>query len=327
MKSVKYLVFSIFVLAGCISIGPTARIEFTAPDAYPEGVAYDSAQNVYYISSARLATIGKVSPDGMYNALYTDSNMKSTYGMKIHPDGKRLFVCVGDANYSKYTSPDTRKKMCRLVSIDLASGRKLSDIDLSALVPGKHFPNDLVFDDKGNAYMTDSYANAIYKITADGKASVFAKDKQFETEGIGINGIVYNPAGFLLVDNTNKGQLFKIDINNPQNVQKVKIDQYFLGADGLYLNDVNKLTMVVNGGNDKIYQLKTEDNWQSAKLAATTLIADRFTYPSTATRNGKDMWIINARFNEHMDSNSVPTKIFAIQKAVFKPVPPPPKNQ
>ena len=316
----KYIIISL-LLTGCISVGPTARITFDAPDAYPEGIAYDRASDAYYVSSMRNGTIGKVSRQGIYTPLHVDSSLKSTYGMKVHPDGKRLFVCVGDANYSKFTSPDTRRKMARLISIDLATGRRLSDVDVSGLVPGKHFPNDITFDDKGNTYMTDSYAHAIYKITADGKASVFAKDKQFETEGIGINGIVYHPGGFLLVDNSNTGRIYKVDINNPQNVQKVGIDQYFLGGDGLLLNDNNKLTIVVNGGNDKIFQLTTEDNWQTAKLSATTLIVDRFTYPATAALSGDEIWIMNAKTNELMDSNAIPSKKFAIQRAVLKPVP------
>jgi uncharacterized protein YqcC (DUF446 family) len=78
--------------------------------------------------------------------------------------------------------------------------------------------------------------------------------------------------------------------------------------------------MVVNGGNDKIFRLESTDNWQSARLAATTLAADRFTYPATATRHQNTTWIMNARFNELLDSNMVPATRFAIQKAVLKPV-------
>ncbi|MGV3704777.1 MAG: hypothetical protein ACO1NU_05305 [Arcticibacter sp.] len=206
--------------------------------------------------------------------------------------------------------------MARLISIDLATGQRLSDVDLSGLVPGKHFSNDLTFGDNGNIYLTDSYAHAIYKITPQGEASVFAKDKKFETEDIGVNGIVYHPAGFLLVDNSNTGQVYKVDIKNPSDVQKVETDQYLLGADGLLLNSSERLTIVVNGGNDKIYQLESTDNWKSARLAATTLIADRFTYPATATKKGEEVWIMNARFNELLDSNAVPAKRFAIQHGV-----------
>ena len=77
--------------------------------------------------------------------------------------------------------------------------------------------------------------------------------------------------------------------------------------------------MVVNGGIDKIYKLSSTDNWASAKVVASTMIEDRFTYPSTATLNGKQVWVMNAQLNQLIDSNSVPVKKFAIQQAVFKP--------
>ena len=321
MRPLATLFAGMIVTIGCISIEPTTRIEFSAPDSYPEGIAYDSIQHTYYVSSARTGTIGKVSPQGAYQPLHVDSTVKSTYGMKIHPDGKRLFVCVSDANYSRYTSPDTRKKMARLISIDLATGKRLSDIDLSDLIPGEHFANDLTFDNDGNAYITDSYAHAVYRVSPDGRASVFSKSPLFVTEGIGLNGIVFHPDGYLIADNSNTGQLYKIDIKDPTNVQKIKTEQYFLGADGLVLDDPNHLTVVVNGGNDKIYKLETDDNWQSAVMTGTTLIADRFTYPATATRHMNEIWVMNAKFNELVDSNAVPSKTFAIQKAVFKPLP------
>jgi sugar lactone lactonase YvrE len=315
-----FLLIMLF-LFGCIAIKPTQRIEFEALDAYPEGIAYDSTRQTYYVSSARLGNIGKVSPAGTYSVLLADTGFKSTYGMKLNPAGNQLYVCVGDANYSKYTDSVTRKKMARLVVVDLASGKKINDIDLSKLLPGKHFPNDMTFDDKGNCYITDSYAHAIYKITGDGQASVFAKDLMFVTEEIGLNGIVYHSKGFLIADNTSTGSLYKIDINDPSRVTKIKINQFFIGGDGLLLTDANDLVMVVNGLNDKIYKLTTNSNWDSAEIKATTLIADRFSYPATATKAGEDVWIMNAKFNELNDSNSVPSKTFAIQRVSFKPIP------
>jgi sugar lactone lactonase YvrE len=323
MKAYKYIAIGLLIAAGCkvIQPNPTARISFTDEDSHPEGIAFDSLENVYYVSSARLGKIGKVSPTGAYMQFYSETGLKSSYGMKIHPNGRELYVCIGDANYSKFTSPDTRTKMARLVVLDLKNGRKLRDIDLSALKPGKHFPNDLAFDPQGNAYITDSFSHVIYKVDANGKATVFASDPRFVTEGIGLNGIVYHRAGFLIVDNSATGMLYKVSINKPSDIQPVKVDQFFMGADGLLLNSRDKLTVVVNGGNDKIFQLESSDNWASAKLSGTTLAADRFTYPSTATMANNEVWVMNARFNELLDSNAVPVKQFAIQKAVFKPVP------
>jgi DNA-binding beta-propeller fold protein YncE len=322
MKILRYIAISALAVTTIAATRPepSPRIEFDALESYPEGIAFDKAANQYYVSSARLGHIGKVSPQGTYSVLHADSTLKSTYGLKIHPDGKRLFACVSDANYSKYTNPATRMKMARLISVDLKTGKRKSDIDLALLIPGKHFANDLSFDPQGNAYITDSFAGAVYKVDPTGKASIFAKDEMFKTEGVGLNGIVYHPSGYLIVDNSSKGQLFKIELKDPKKVTRVAIDQYFVGADGLLLNDNNTLTLVVNGGTDKIFQLSSSDNWQSAKVTASTLVSDRFTYPATATQNGKDIWVMNAQFNQLVDSNSVPVKKFAIQQVVYKPL-------
>lgn len=317
----RYLIIITLFLSGCLAVKPSERLEFEAADLYPEGVAFDPAKQVYYVSSMRTGAIGKVDLNGKYTVLFSEDGLKSSYGLKIHPDGKHLVACISDANYSKFTSPDTRKKMIRLISIDLSTGKKVQDIDLSSLTPGKHFGNDIAFDKDQNIYMTDSYSNVIYKIDASWKPTVFAKDKIFETEGFGLNGIVVHQDGFLLVASSNKGRIFKVDLTDPSKISKVEIEQYFLGADGMVLENSNDLIVVVNGGNDKIFRLTTQDNWASARLSGTTLIVDRFTYPATVTMRGKDLWIMNAKTNELMDSTSIPARIFAIQKAVLKPVP------
>ena len=320
MKKLLYC----FLLAGCAAAvpeQPTARIEFTAPESYPEGIAYDSISDVFIVSSARLGTLGKVTPGGTYTQLIEDATFKSSYGIKLHPDGKRVFACVGDANYSKFTAPATRKKMARLVAVDLLTGKKTADIDLSGLVPGEHFANDLAFDSSHNSYITDSFANVIYKVTPQGTPSLFADSPIFKTKGIGLNGIACHPDGYLLVISSGTGALYKVDMKDPKKVSKVATEQFFVNGDGLLLTSQKKLVVVQNGGTDKIYELTSEDSWASARLSATTLAADRFTYPSTAARAKGKVWVMNANFSEMVDSTSVPSQKFAIQHARFVPLP------
>lgn len=319
----KTILLSI-LLAGCaaaIPDQPTARLEFSAPETYPEGVAYDSLSKTYFVSSARLGKIGKVSADGTYSELYSDPSLKSTYGVRLHPDGKRVFICAGDANYSKFTSADTRKKMARLIGIDRTTGRKTDDIDLSGAFPGDHFPNDLDFDKQNNAYVTDSFSNVIYKVTPAGKVSVFADNPIFKTKGVGLNGIVVHPSGYLLVVSSGTGSIYKVNLQRPELVTKVMTEQFFVNGDGLLLTKPDKLVVVQNGGSNKIYELSTKDDWTSAKLSKSTLVADRFTYPSTATMAEGKVWVMNANFSELTDSTSVPSKKFAIQHARLMPLP------
>lgn len=316
----KKLIILLLLIQAAWAQQPTRRIDFEAPESYPEGVAFNKTANVFYVSSARLGTVGKVTKEGKYSELYTDKSLKSTYGLKVHPDGKKLYVCAGDANYSKFSTADTKKKMARLIIIDIKSGKKTSDIDLSGLVPGEHFPNDLTFDDKDNVYITDSYADVIYKVDSSGKATVFSKSELLKAAGVGPNGIVFNPQGFLLVANNGTGAVVKIEIANPEKASKVKIDQFFPSADGLLLNDVNTLTLVQNGGVNKIFKIKTADNWVSAQATESTSVEDRFAFPSTAAMSGNETWIMNANFSELTEGNNVPSKKFSLQQAVFNPI-------
>lgn len=322
MKKIA-MIISVASLAfvACRPAKPAQRIEFLAPDAYPEGVVYDKNADVYYVSSVRSGTIGKVTPSGQYSVLYADSNLKSTYGLKIFPDGKKLYACVSDANYSKFSSPATKKKMMHLICIDLASGAKTEDFDLGSADGQEHFANDIAFDPLGNAYVTDSYSDMILKVEPSGKTTVFSNAALFKTRGVGPNGIVYHPAGFFLVACSGKGSLYKVSYLNPSQVQRVKTNGFFMGMDGLLLNDSTHLTLVVNGGTDKIMQLQSKDDWQSAELVATTKAEARFAYPSTATANGADIWVMNAKFNELADTATIKSNTFFLQKAELKPVP------
>lgn len=319
MKLLLTLMVPALCLIQCAGFAQTKRITFEAPDAYPEGTVFDAAKNVFYVSSARTATIGVVTKDGKYSVLYADSSLKSSYGMKIDTKQNKLWVCTGDANYSKFTSAATRHKMVRLIGIDLASGKKTNDINMSSLVPGEHFINDLTIDDTGNLFITDSYSPVIYKVDAAGKASVFAQNPLLGAKGIGLNGIVWHSAGFLLVANSGRGSLYKVAVANPTAITRVNIDQFFPGADGLVLDNNNTLSMVQNQGVNKIWQLTTTDNWGTARVSASTKTEDRFANPATATRSGNDLWIMNSKFNELVDSTTVPSAKFDLQLAVFQP--------
>ena len=298
----------------------TQRLNFTAPMVYPEGVAFNEKTNTYFVSSVKTATIGTVDQNGTYATFFQDSSLKSSYGMKIDSKNNRLWVCTSDGNYSKFSEPSTYKKVARLISIDLNTKKKIDDIDLAKLYPGKHFINDLAFDDKGNKYVTDSYAPVIYKIDAKGSSSVFTESDLFKGEDVGLNGIAFHPKGFLLVANDREGALYRVEIANPKNITKVKINTLFPGADGLLWDAQNNLVLIQNKGVDKAHQLSSKDNWLSAELLASTATTDRFQYPTSGVLQSGKIYALNAKLNEITDSTKAPSKDFSLQLIQFKPV-------
>lgn len=307
------------LITGMACLGQTARINFEAPDMYPEGVAYDEEGNRFFVSSVRTGTIGTVDPKGTYTVFYADSSLKSTYGMKVDAARRKLWVCSADANYSKYADSATFKKMSRLIGLDLASGRKTDDIDLSTLVPGRHFANDLALDNNGNIYITDSHSPVVYKVDASGKASVFAQSDWFKGQDVALNGIVWSPRGYLIVANGSDGNLYKIDITDPRRITRIRQKTFFPGADGLLWDKDGNLVLVQNEGVNKVFQLSSPDNWQSAEVKGATATNDRFHYPSTATAQKGMLYALNAKLSELSDPTAQPSKEFSLQAVRFLP--------
>lgn len=321
MKKLFYYMIVMLLAITANTYGQTPKINFELKGLYPEGTVYNPKNDLFYVSSVIDGRVGTVDRKGNYKVLYADKSLKSTYGMKIDIKANRLWVCVSDANYSNFSEPATFKKMARVIALDLASGKKVADIDLAPLYPGNHFINDLTLDPAGNIYVTDSFSPVIYKIDLAGKPSILTQNDAFKGEDIALNGIVYHTGGFLLVDVGNSGAVYKVDLKNPASVTRVKMTQLFPGADGLLLNADGTLTLVQNKSVDKIFQLTSTDNWQSAKVKAATSGEDRFQQPSTVTMANGQTYVLNSKLNELADPTKRPSKAFSLQVAEFRPVP------
>lgn len=318
MKNIKHkLLFLTLFFTGVFGHAQTARINFTAPLFYPEGTAYYKGGKAFFISSVKSATIGKVAQNGAYTDFYADSSLKSGYGMKVDEKRNKLWVCTGDANYSKYADSATYKKMIRLIGIDLTTGKKTDEVDLSNLVPGRHFANDLTLDDKGNIYITDSYAPVIYKVDAHMKPGVLTQSNWFQSPDVGLNGIIWHPKGFLIAVHNTNGQLFKIDLAQPQQILKIQAKTFFPGADGLLWDAAGNLVLVQNKGVNKVFQLASTDDWKTAEVKAYTLMTDRFHHPTTATMKDGKVYVLNSKMNELTDPTAPPSKAFSLQEVRF----------
>lgn len=323
MRTVQLFVAMAFVAMPFTMIkAQTQRITFKAPLLYPEGVALSEDGKTFFVSSVKTGTIGTVDQQGNYKEFYKDKSMVSSFGMKVETGKNRLWICLADPNpnYSEFSTPSTFQKMARLIAVDLNTGKKVQEINLEGLYAGKHFINDLTFDDKGNIYMTDSFSPVIYKVDGTGKASVFAESPLFKSIDVGLNGIIYHPAGFLLTVNNSDGSILKVNINDPKQVTAVKIRDLFPGADGLLLDDGNNLILIQNKSVNKCYKLESADNWQTAKVTAATHSEDRFQQPSTGViQNGK-VWLLNSKLNELSNPTIPPSREFSLQLAELKPL-------
>jgi DNA-binding beta-propeller fold protein YncE len=119
----------------------------------PESVAYAPKQNVLFVSNIdgkpdekdQKGFISKVSPsNGSIIELNWITGLNAPKGIAISNDNGKLYV----------------SDITDLVEIDIASGKITKRFN----APGSAFLNDVVLDNQGNIYVSDTITNTIYKI-------------------------------------------------------------------------------------------------------------------------------------------------------------------
>jgi sugar lactone lactonase YvrE len=289
------------------------EIGFTADTAYPESVTWSAKQNRFFVSSVRHGTVGTVSQDGKYAPFITDDRLVSSVGLLVDDARNMLWVTNSDPGAGERTNPATQGKLAGIATYNATTGQRLAYYDLGHLSEGTHLANDVTLDADGDAYVTDSFAPVIYRISKSGEASIFAKNPLFkDSEGFNLNGIVYHRDGYLLVGKYNSGDLFRVNIADPAKVERVQLSQPLKGADGFNLVDAQHLVVVLNLGADKTVELESTDGWKSAKIVRE--VKSRKSMPTAATRAGKDVWVLNSRLDTLFDAKADKVSDFLLQK-------------
>jgi len=161
----------------------------------PESVAYAPKQNVLFVSNVdgkpdqkdQKGFISKVSPsNGTIIELNWITGLNAPKGIAISNNNSRLYV----------------SDITDLVEIDIDNGKIMKRFN----APGSVFLNDVVSDNQGNIYVSDTITNTIYKL--DTKAKEDNKSLQVWLQSPELNG----PNG-LHVDN-NKNRLIVVSLGD-----------------------------------------------------------------------------------------------------------------
>ncbi len=312
-KTMQNLLKFLFVFTLALTAN-AQNIPFNSNELYPEGIAYSKKQDVFFVSSLHYGKIGKVTRKGIYTEFITDKDLVSSIGIHANEKANLLYVCVSDPGVSVNTAKENQMKLAKLIAYDLTTGKRTFVADLGALnTTGNNFANDVDFDLQGNCYVTNSASPIIYKITKTGKASIFATSDNWKKEGFNLNGIVFHPNGYLLVAQSNTGELYKVSIKNPKEISKITAD-IMLGADGIFLNGKNEL-MVISNSTKQVFQLNSTDNFTTAKVLKT--VPTEMTFPTTGIVVKGKYYVLNAKLNEIFTPNSVLTSNYLIQEIKF----------
>ena len=249
------------------------RIVMEHTNLFPEGVEYDADAGHFLVGSWGEGTIFAVADDGTLTPFIEDEDLVQSQGLHIDHEHNRLLV----PNFAP--NPDAaegEKFPVSLGSYDLATGERLAMVNLTDLLPDSFsFVNDVTSDAEGNAYVTDSPAGAIYKVSLDGEASVLLQDERFVDQPVGINGIEYHEDGYLIVGVAGgPPALYKVPLDDPAAMTQIEINMP-VGNDGLILHPDGTLIVAGADLHDSpnfpdwewvTFKLSSDDDWQTATV-------------------------------------------------------------
>ena len=279
---------------------PLKAVSVEIPALYPEGIETNPLTGHFLLGSIRQGAVYEVGEDGSARKFVDDERLKSVVGIRVDRARSRLLVNSSDYGVAERSRPQDKFASVSLGIYDLRDGAPLHFVDLSGLRPGeKKFANDLTLDAAGNAYVTDSLAAAIYKITPDGEASLFLASERFRGNGFNLNGIVTHPDGFLLVAKKSEGRIFKIPLDQPDSFTEVVLSRKLVGTDGLVLPKPDELIVITNRASgvesDTIFTLTRRDAWKSAEIGDTLETGD--VYATTGVVRDGRVFVTYGRLN------------------------------
>lgn len=277
--------------------GQLGAIRVPKPALYPEGIAYDANRGRFLLGSFREGAVYEISADGTPKPFVTDARLHSVLGIAVDRARNRLLVTNSDVGAAERPYPQGPAKLAAIGIYDLATGEALEHVDLGALTSGpRHLANDIAVDAQGNAYVTDSFSPVIYKVDVKGRASVFLEHESFRGEGVGLNGIVVHPDGFLIVGKKDDGVLFKVPLDAPGKFSKIALPMALRAADGLVLSGTDQLAVICNktpnAPSNTVYSLKTSDGWTSASEVGRVGLGD--VYPTTGALKDGRLYVVHS---------------------------------
>jgi hypothetical protein len=192
-------------------------------DLAPESMAYDPKGKSFYLGSMRKAKVVRCSPTG--NCAEFAGGLGTVLGLKVHGSGLWLL--------------NNADKESALINYDLASARVIRKY---AVAGSGHAFNDLAIATRGDVYLTDTRAGAVWHL-ANGSADLTRFPGRFESA----NGITLSPDESLLYVSTFPDGIAIVDLKTHAATPIARPAGLCLAAiDGLYFH-AGTLIAIQNG--------------------------------------------------------------------------------
>lgn len=281
------------LVAGLVGVAPASAttrglppvLTVAAENLFPEGVTWDPTRKSLLVGSLHQPMlISAIGRDGVARTVVSDPDLLFVAGLEVDVARNRILAATGNP-----TTPGPSA----LAIYDLRTGEREQLVDLSG---AGHAVNDLAVDPAGNAYVTDTNAGAVYKVTPAGQVTTVSTDPRLGPS-VGANGIVWHPDGYLVVGNYSTGKLLRLRPNG--HLTELRLATPLVGADGLVLRRNGTLVVVTNdllglpGSTVAVHELALVGN--AAVPLRTTPWPDPA--PTTATETPYGVYVVDGRID------------------------------
>lgn len=257
----------------------------------PEGIEYDEDNGRFLVGSLAEGTVFVFERDGRIVPFIQDPELVSSVGIEADEARDRLLVTNSD---SAAFADQNASGQAKLGVYHLTTGERLAMVDLGATVasPARYFANDVTVDDAGNAYVTDSFANAIYRVSPSYEATVLHRFTELGQEDL-LNGVVYHSGGYLLV--AAGARIFKVPVANPAGTTEVMVAEPVGGQDGIVLTRDGRLVVTSNSQTEpRLVAFASNDNWATAQRAGVAELTGP--QATTVAVVGDELWAVHPHF-------------------------------
>ncbi|KAL8268938.1 hypothetical protein R6Q59_002736 [Mikania micrantha] len=305
-KSILILITISSFFLGPIFASSHHVINFRSPNLYPESLAWDPTAQHFIVGSLRHPTILAISDAGVVNTLVSDQSLPgnlSFLGVTVDVVYQRLLAVVynhSDPSNCALAAYDSRAPYHRLFVTTLYEPAS------STTAAGA---NDVTVDFSGNAYVSNSVSDLIWKVDLEGKAFVLSKSKVFTKTPVepgmlhsscGLNGIAYCSKGYILVSQSNTGNLYKVDYEDGS-ARSITLNRKLTAPDGIAFRRDGVLVVV---SQYKLYFIKSDDNWMEGVVYDETAL-DFESFPTSVTVGAEDrVYVLYGHAKEGILGNS-----------------------
>lgn len=260
---------------------------------FPEGIAFDEGEDVFYVSSTTDGTIffqTDLGSDTLEVFSEGGADDRTTaIGLAVQED--RLFVAGGGTGRAYTYDTDDGDILTRFTTPEPPQDAGT-------------FINDVAVTPDGDAYFTDSFRPILFRATPTDAETAMLETWldltgtliQYQ-DGFNLNGIVSTPDGdYLIVVQSNTGGLFRIDVDTKE-VQSIDLEgETLTNGDGLLLD--GQTLYVVRNQQEAIVPVTLSTDFLSGTLG-TPITSERLRYPTTIAQVLPNFLLaVNSQFDE-----------------------------